>query len=271
VPGDDASTVARCLVVPFVWEPGQPNPALSEAQNLAEHLTAVGRVWLDWLASAEGQAAAQLIVQSFPGLRDQWLAKLSQLNPQMRNPARLASNLAINQLTYWAVCQQSELRTIFKPHEAAHLAGLNLIAEEMGIRTQESSESERFLAALRELVGRDEDDQFSYVLLRRDALPSSHDRERLVGWYDDRGLYILPGRAREIVEKARGRDYLGNLSDQTLHAQLARQGQIASSEKGRHLQQIRVRGSKPRVLHLKTTALFPAEPDPPAPHGNVVA
>ncbi|HSN76301.1 MAG TPA: bifunctional DNA primase/polymerase [Anaerolineae bacterium] len=270
VPGDDASTVARCLVVPFVWEPGQPNPALSEAQNLAEHLTAVGRVWLDWLASAEGQAAAQLIVQSFPGLRDQWLAKLSQLNPQMRNPARLASNLAINQLTYWAVCQQSELRTIFKPHEAAHLAGLNLIAEEMGIRTQESSESERFLAALRELVGRDEDDQFSYVLLRRDALPSSHDRERLVGWYDDRGLYLLPGRAREIVEKARGRDYLGNLSDQTLHAQLARQGQIASSEKGRHLQQIRVRGSKPRVLHLKTTALFPAEPDPPAPHGNVV-
>ena len=45
---------------------------------------------------------------------------------------------------------------------------------------------------------------------------------------------------------------------------LARQGQIASSEKGRHLQQIRVRGSKPRVLHLKTTAPFPAEPEPPA-------
>ncbi len=264
VPGDDASTVARCLVVPFIWEPGQPNPALSEAQKLATHLTAIGRVWLDWLASTEGQAAAQLIVQSFPGLRDDWLAKLGQLNPQMRNPARLASNLAINQLTFWAVCQQPELRAIFKPHEAAHLAGLHLIAEEMGIRTQESSESERFLAALRELVGRADDDQFSYVLLRRDALPSASDRERLVGWYDDRGLYLLPGRAREIVEKARGRDYLGNLSDQTLHAQLARQGQIASSEKGRHLQQIRVRGSKPRVLHLKTTALFPAEPEPPA-------
>ena len=77
-------------------------------------------------------------------------------------------------------------------------------------------------------------------------------------------MYLLPGRAREIVEKARGRDYLGNLSDQTLHAQLARQGQIASSEKGRHLQQIRVRGSKPRVLHLKTTALFPSEVELPA-------
>ena len=265
VPGDDASTVARCLVLPFVWEPGQPNPALTEAQNLAGHLTAIGRVWLDWLASKEGQAAAQLIVQSFPGLRDEWLTKLSQLNPQMRNPARLASNLAINQLTFWAVCQMPVLRAIFKPHETAHLAGLNLIAEEMGVRTQESSESERFLAALRELVGRDDDDQFSYVLLRRDALPSANDRDRLVGWYDDRGLYLLPGRAREIVEKARGRDYLGNLSDQTLHAQLARQGQIASSEKGRHLQQIRVRGSKPRVLHLKTTALFPSEVELPAP------
>ena len=264
VPGDDASTAARCLVVPFTWEPGQPNPALSEAQQLAGHLTAIGRAWLDWLASAEGQAAAQLIRQSFPGLRDQWLVRLGQINPQMRNPARLASNLAINQLTFWAACQHPELRAICKPHEAAHLAGLTLIAEEMGVRTQESSESERFLAALRELVGRDDEDQFSYVLIRRDTLPALSDRDRLVGWYDDRGLYLLPGRAREIVEKARGRDYLGNLSDQTLHAQLARQGQIASSEKGRHLQQIRVRGSKPRVLHLKTTALFPAEPEPPA-------
>lgn len=268
VPGDDASTVARCLVVPFAWEPGQPNPALSAAQELAGHLTAIGRVWLDWLASPEGQAAAQLIVQTFPALRDQWLVRLSRLNPQMRNPARLASNLAINQLTFWAVCQQPDLRAICKPHEAAHLAGLNLIAEEMGVRTQESSESERFLAALRELVGRDDDDQFSYVLLRRDTLPSIGDRDRLIGWYDDRGLYLLPGRAREIVEKARGRDYLGNLSDQTLHAQLARQGHIASSEKGRHLQQIRVRGSKPRVLHLKTAALFPAEPEPAAPAGT---
>ena len=105
VPGDDASTVARCLVLPFVWEPGQPNPALTEAQNLAAHLTAIGRVWLDWLASKEGQAAAQLIVQSFPGLRDEWLIKLGQLNPQMRNPARLA----INQLTFWAVCQMPVL------------------------------------------------------------------------------------------------------------------------------------------------------------------
>jgi hypothetical protein len=271
VPGDDASTVARCLVVPFVWEPGQPNPALTEAQQLAGHLTAIGRVWLDWLASPEGQAAAQLIVQSFPGLRDEWLARLSQLNPQMRNPARLASNLAINQLTFWAVCQQPELRPIFKPHEVAHRAGLGLIAEEMGVRTQESSESERFLAALRELVGRDDDDQFSYVLLRRDALPAASDRDRLVGWYDERGLYLLPGRAREFVEKARGRDYLGNLSDQTLHAQLARQGQIASNEKGRHLQQIRVRGSKPRVLHLKTSALFPAEVELPAPLRDAAA
>ena len=271
VPGDDASTVARCLIVPFIWEPGQPNPALTEAQSLASHLTAIGRTWLDWLASPEGQAAAQLIVQSFPQRRDDWLARLNQLNPQMRNPARLASNLAINQLTFWAACQQPDLRPIFKPHEAAHLAGLNLIAEEMGVRTQESSESERFLAALRELVGRDDADQFSYVLLRRDALPSASDRDRLVGWYDERGLYLLPGRAREIVEKTRGRDYLGNLSDQTLHAQLARQGHIASSEKGRHLQQIRVRGSKPRVLHLKTATLFPAEAEPPAPRNATAA
>lgn len=89
VPGDDASTVARCLIVPFIWEPGQPNPALTEAQSLASHLTAIGRTWLDWLVSPEGQAAAQLIVQSFPQRRDDWLARLNQLNPQMRNPARV--------------------------------------------------------------------------------------------------------------------------------------------------------------------------------------
>jgi hypothetical protein len=260
-PGDDASTLARTLIVPFEWRPGALNRALTEAQGQAEHLSALGLAWVRWLASPEGQAAAWSVRSDHGRLRDEWLQKLVAFNPQMVNPARVASHLAVNQLTYWAVCQHPLLRPVCKPYEADHRAGLELIAAEMALRTQEASEGERFLAALRELVGRDTDDGLRYVLLRRgaDGLPAI-ERGRFLGWYDEHGVYLLPGQARAAVEQARGRDYLGGLSDQTLHAQLARQGCIASHEKGRHQQQIFVRGVKQRVLHLVTEALFPPAP-----------
>lgn len=261
VPGDDASTIARTLLVPFEWRASVPNRALTEAQGHAEHLSALGLAWVKWLASSEGQAAAWRAREQQPQLRDEWLSRLVAFNPQMVNPARVASHLAVNQLTYWAVCQHPLLRPVCKPYEADHRAGLELIAAEMALRTQEASEGERFLAALRELVGRDSDDGLSYVLVRRggEGLPGLA-RERFLGWYDENGVYLLAGQARAAVEQARGRDYLGGLSDQTLYAQLARQGCIASHEKGRHQQQIFVRGVKQRVLHLVTEALFPPAP-----------
>jgi hypothetical protein len=259
VPGDDASTIARTLLVPFEWRASGPNRALTEAQAHAADLSALGLAWVKWLAGAEGQAAAWRVREQQPQLRDEWLGKLVAFNPQMVNPARVASHLAVNQLTYWAVCQHPLLRPVCKPYEADHRAGLELIAAEMALRTQEASEGERFLAALRELVGRDCDDGLSYVLVRRGAegLPGIA-RERFLGWYDENGVYLLAGQARAAVEQARGRDYLGGLSDQTLYAQLARQGCIASHERGRHQQQIFVRGVKQRVLHLVTEALFPS-------------
>ena len=261
VPGDDASTIARTLLVPFEWRASGPNRALTEAQEQAGHLSALGLAWVKWLASAEGQAAAWSVRSEHPRLRDEWLGKLVAFNPQMVNPARVASHLAVNQLTYWAVCQHPLLRPVCKPYENDHRAGLELIAAEMALRTQEASEGERFLAALRELVGRDSDDGLRYVLVRRraDGLPGIA-RERFLGWYDENGVYLLAGQARAAVEQARGREFLGGLSDQTLYAQLARQGCIASHEKGRHQQQIFVRGVKQRVLHLVTEALFPPAP-----------
>ena len=52
VPASDPATLARVLVVPFEWSHGADNPRLTAAQAAAAHLPAVGRAWLDWLASS---------------------------------------------------------------------------------------------------------------------------------------------------------------------------------------------------------------------------
>ena len=68
---------------------------------------------------------------------------------------------------------------------------------------------------------------------------------------------------RGRFERARGRDFLGNISDNTLYAQLDRQAFLAGKDPGRYTVKTYTHGGgKPRVLHIKTAALWPADEEP---------
>jgi hypothetical protein len=94
VPDQDPASLARMLVVQMPWPPGKPNDTLAEAQRLAPHLSALGKSWLEWLESEEGQARAREAAELFPVFRAQWAAELRKIRPEIVNILRVSSNLA---------------------------------------------------------------------------------------------------------------------------------------------------------------------------------
>ena len=135
VPADDPATIARLLVIRYKWDGQGENARLARAQAAAGHLPAVGGAWLAWLETAEGQRIARAAGAQFAATRAAWLRLLKAAEQQTPNAARIASNLAINQLTWWVLRQHPTLGPVLEPYTAQHAAGLAEVAADMVKRT----------------------------------------------------------------------------------------------------------------------------------------
>ena len=122
----------------------------------------------------------------------------------------------------------------------------------MAAYTAESLEAHRFLATLRELLVSER-----YLLLPRGQRGTDADRDRLLGWREANGVYLLPTVSREAVERTLGREALGGISEKTLHMQLDNLGFIAGKAAGRLTRVVTVGAERVRVLHLIAAALLP--------------
>jgi hypothetical protein len=252
VPAGDPATLARVLVVPFEWPHGQDNPHLSAAQASAADLPAVGRAWLDWLASPEGREVAAEAGRQFPEQRRLQVVALRSLRGDMVNPLRVATNLATNALTWWALGQHPQLGPLAARYAAEHQAGLARVAAEMAERTAQALEAVRFLDALRGLLATGR-----CVLLPRGRHPAAEpDPGRVIGWTaEDGGAYLLPALARAAAEAVLGADGLNGISNQALYSQLASLGLLADHDADRHTRKLRSGASTDNVLHLTPAAL----------------
>ncbi len=252
VPASDPATLARVLVVPFEWPHGADNPRLTAAQAAAAHLPAVGRAWLDWLASAPGREVAAEAARKFPDFRRRQVVALRGLRRDMVNPLRVATNLATNALTWWALTQHPQLGQLAERYAAEHQAGLARVAEEMALRTAQALEATRFLDALRGLLA-----SGRCVLVPRgqehEAAP-----ERMIGWQaEDGSAYLLLGLARAAVEGVLGADGLNGISSHALYSQLESLGLLASHDADRRTKKLRTGVLTDNVLHLAAVALRP--------------
>lgn len=255
VPADDPATIARLLVVHFDWDAAGDNEHLTAAQALAAHLPAVGAAWLEWLEGADGQRVAKLAGAALVPTRADWLRKLKAAEKDAVNAGRIASNLAINQLSFWALRQHPTIGPIVEKYAAEHTAGLAQIAEDMARRSKVAREATRFLKALSELIftGR------CALETKGQPLSSSILPERRIGWRDpqDGSYYLLFDVAKREVLKILGPEGLGSLSDDTLHKQLQDLGYIQTHDDGRHLKRVRlVPGANAQYcLHLTANAI----------------
>lgn len=248
----DTATVARLLIVRFDNRDLHATDALTEAQRLGDHLNAVGAVWLKWLPSTEARQVCAQAAEQFASLRNGWMAYLRNQHQRTVNPARVATNLATNQLTWFVLQHHPQLGDFARRYAQAHADGLVLVAEEMSRLTAEALEANHFLETLIELItsGRS-------LLLPFCNEPCDEERDRFIGWKGRDGtVYLLPELARLAVERVLGAGGLNGLSNATLYGQLASLGLIESCDSGRHTKNIRSgQGKVIRVLHLKAEAL----------------
>jgi hypothetical protein len=152
VPDHDPASLARILVVAMPELVGPVNPTFTKTQQLAPHLAAVGRLWIEWLETDDGATRATEAAELFPSYRAAWGKVLRATRTDMVNVLRMASNLASNQLTWEVLTRHPVIGPVVKPHTKAHTEGLESVAMAMANYTAESLEASRYLVTLRELI-----------------------------------------------------------------------------------------------------------------------
>lgn len=252
IPESDAAALARILVVPFAWQRGEPNPALSFAQEHAAHLCAVGGAWLEWIESDEGRNVAKQAGQFFIEARAVWADALRSKRTDMANALRVASNLASNELTWWAMRQCPALSDIANQFDQAHMAGLTEVSGAMASHTAESQEAVRYLSALRQLMATER----CVLVPRGRPMPEMPGRV-IIGWHGEaEDAYILPEIAmREVLALLSSAGGLGGISNMTLYRQLDSLGYVASKGNDAFTKVLKEMSRTHRVLHLTAKAL----------------
>lgn len=242
VPETDAAALARVLILHFDSSVRQNHGILADAQRLGSHLPWIGATWIDWLEGA-GAQAAKTIGQEFDQCRARWITILNKLQPEMVNPMRVATNLAINELAYKLATLHPQWGNMLAPYAASHLAGLLRVAETMAQSTVETAEVTRFLTAIRDLVA-----SGAALLPDRFVNMVSIDRGRVVGWRDtDGSIYLLPKVAMAFAEKQLGIKF--NSTTQ-IGLQLANRKLLQSNDPQRRTRRIRIGSTIPDVWHI---------------------
>lgn len=252
IPDNDSATLARLLLVRFPQQKGTYNEPLAAAHEHAEHLQAVGGAWLDWLEEPDNQKqASQLAQATWAATYEKWRLMVLGAKSNVANAPRIITNLAMHDLTWRIASLCPALAPLLGDYAIHHDGALQTIATAMATRTTEAVDASHFLSALRELLT-----SGAAVLMDRktNQEPLAHERDRMIGWFDENGVYLLPELA-----VAAARRLLGNgsipVSAQALYSQLDGLGAIADKGKDKTAKVIKVQGKTKRVLHLKESAL----------------
>lgn len=253
VPNNDPASIARILII--ASEKREETELLSKTQELASHLCAVGDAWISWLETDEGRQKAKEIAAEFSSARQDWYERIKKLDSKTVNPMRVATNLATNWLTGMIAAECPTLNELIGRHAAAHTDGLEALVKDMVKFTTQSLEGNRYMDALRELIGSGRGILIRDRSISPATLHDQRDRDRCIGWEDGAGIYLMPEVTMALLVRAVGLD-LGNISKQTLYDQLDELGVLASKGKDKTTKMIKVQGKSIRTLHLRTDALF---------------
>ena len=218
----------------------------------SEELSASGLLWLTWVCSEEGQRTIKETARFLPAVRDNWAGTLRGIRKDMVNILRVATNIATNELTWSIALQHPVLGEMLAPYSQAHGDGLRRIAENMARSTAEALEAVRFLSGLRELLATGQATLVERGKAREDV--PLHERERMVGWKDSEGIYLLSTVALERVRKVFGPQSIP-VSLQVLYSQFEGLHMIAVKGKDKITRPIREWGELNRVLHLVPNAM----------------
>ena len=251
-PATDPASLARVLALKFEWQHGEANDKLTYAQDHSDTLCAVGAAWIAWLEQDDSRPVIAAAAADLNERRSAWATYLRGQRTDMVNVLRVATSLAVNELTWHIACQHPTLGDLLSAYTADHRRGLEAIATTMADQTTESLGALRYLDTLRELITTGQ-----YLLIARPVgYPTDIDRDRMLGWRDSDGVYLLPKLALHAVKRLLGPGELTD-SPQTLYAQMAGLGLLVGKDKQQTTKVIKVQNGTKRVLHLKPDIFDP--------------
>lgn len=285
VPHEDAASLARMLVLHL--RSNDPNNAadmrrlrlLRQAQEqYAMHFPAVGAAWVDWLVTPE----AQEVIKScnFMDERDNFATLITKNQPDAVNPYRIATNLALNHLTWTVLACHPTLGALAQKYEDQHEQALTDLAQTTVKQTAKSLDGQRFVSYLRSLIGsgrlhlsskggslavktwkepkrNPHTNEQDYIL--HEAQRTQQEVDHTIGWRDEEGgALILPVETLKLVKEYTGDD-LSGISKNTLYEQLERMGYLGEKGKDSTTRTIRVLGENYRILHLNAKAMTEEE------------
>jgi len=248
LPDTDAAALARLLTVQS--HKAENTDHLTQAQALAAHLPAIGKAWIEWLETEQGHEIVKKHAADLSTLRDYFAAKLVERTPNMKNPYRVATNLATNNILWLALCHHPQLGGFALQYIDDHGDRLDRLSHAIAEQTSEASEAQQLLTRLAELIA-------SGKAKIADRGEQAEGIDNVIGWRvselpgdNSSGAYLMMGAALEAVKRA-GYD-LSGFSAKTINEQLTELGAIGVNKK----KQIRVGGTKPFVTHITAKALF---------------
>lgn len=252
LPDSDAAALARLLTVQS--KKNDNTSELTKAQQLAAHLPAIGHSWITWLETAETIVKDE--ASRLGGLRDEIAVKLMADAPNMKNPYRVATNLATNLILWRVVAHHPELGQLAQEILPSHMERLTALSQTIAEQTSEAAESMQLLNRLSELIATGK-----VSVIDKDKTPNQN--ETIVGWRasdnsgdNGAGVYLLLDAAREAVKRLSGYD-LSGFSTRTLTDQLDEIGAIGHlRDPKRKTKQIRTAIGRPNTIHIKAKFLF---------------
>lgn len=272
VPDTDTASLARILIVPFEWQRGEISEDFKQVQRLASHLCAVGNSWIEWL---EDEDARKAIIElnsenEFIARREKWMEKLKKVRSDIVNIWRVAVNLATNELAWETLMMHPVMGQLAKDFQEFHQAGLEqIVAREMADATAGAMEGVKFITILRELITTKR-----AILKRRDIHVNpmtdderalyNYNKDRIIGWQDAAGIYLLPGVTRSAIERLMGSDALGQLSNAAIYKHLDNMGLLLRG-RNKSTKTLQMEGESERVIHLVPEALDPNGDDDEEP------
>lgn len=255
VPDNDTAAVARMLVVEFNNTKKGWNKKLGTAGEHGDVLNAIGTDWISWLASQDHEFWRSQRIRTKEVIQH-YQETISEYFPEMKNANRVSQNIAVNTVTFELMCTNPQYGELFMQYREAYNNAVQTVLTTMDETTKESLEAHRFIMALQELVT-----SGKALLLDLNEPQSNIDNQRqfekdkqqqkMIGWHDERFVYLLPSVSRQTVEKMLGKDGLNQISQRQLYAQLNSVGAIAKSDDDRvGTTRIRVNGNTVRVIKI---------------------
>jgi hypothetical protein len=250
--------IARQLWINFDNQPSNAPDLLMQAQDNVKHLPAIGRAWIEFLESVEGQKIINQFVAKLPTVQKDVLQQLLSANPAITtsNPQRLARNIAYNRMVFAVLCQHPVLGALFKRYDQEYIESIRTIGDTMAQKAVESNPALIFISIIRDMLN-----SGSGVLLEGTSAHSTDDindseARRMIGYKAPKGgAYLVPARVQSAIDYFVGKDALASVTPNSLYKRLCELGYLASVDNNGNLPSKKIRGKTMRVLHLTEQAI----------------